>query len=112
MSDSEKPKSFWRDFFWEGVFGFLFCMGAGILGASTPIMGLMSAVGMLVGSFVKKVVRGLKEKKNVSGDNNPKDEQRQLSKDELKRELWKIIVVGVLVIAAIYIIFFIASLYL
>ena len=70
-----KPR--WFDYTWDGVFGFLFFMGAAIMGASLPIRALMLAVGIVVGSFVKQIVKGLKEKKNVSSDKNPKDEQKQ-----------------------------------
>lgn len=70
-----KPR--WFDYTWNGVFGFLFFMGAAIMGASLPVQALMLAVGIVVGSFVEEVVRKLKEKKNESGDDNPKDEQKQ-----------------------------------
>lgn len=70
-----KPK--WFDYTYDGVFGFLFFMGAAIMGASLPIRALMLAVGIVVGHFVKEVAKGLKEKKNVSSDKNPKDEQKQ-----------------------------------
>ncbi|MBA7619571.1 hypothetical protein ES703_26910 [subsurface metagenome] len=69
-----KPK--WFDYTYDGVFGFLFFMGAAIMGASLPIRALMLAVGIVVGHFVKEVAKGLKEKKNISSDENPKDEQR------------------------------------
>ncbi len=65
------------DYTWDGVFGFLFFMGAAIMGASLPIRALMLAIGILVGHIVKGVVKGLKEKKNVSRDNKLKDEQEQ-----------------------------------
>jgi len=69
-----KPK--WFDYTYDGVFGFLFFMGAAIMGASLPIRALMLAVGIVFGHFVKEVAKGLKEKKNISSDENPKDEQR------------------------------------
>ena len=69
-----KPK--WFDYTYDGVFGFLFFMVAAIMGASLPIQALMLTVGIVVGSFVKQIVKGLKEKKNVISDKNPKDEQR------------------------------------
>lgn len=69
-----KPK--WFDYTYDGVFGFLFFMGAAIMGASLPIRALMLAVGIVVGHFVKEVAKGLREKKNISSDENPKDEQR------------------------------------
>ena len=66
----------WFDYTYDGVFGFLFFMVAAIMGASLPIQALMLTVGIVVGSFVKQIVKGLKEKKNVISDKNPKDEQR------------------------------------
>ena len=69
-------KPWWFDYTWDGVFGFLFFLGAAIMGASLHIRALMLAVGIVFGHFVKEVTKGLKEKKNVSSDKNPKDEQR------------------------------------
>jgi len=54
---------------WEGVFGFMFFIGASLMGASFPIRALMLIVGILVGYTVKAVVEGLKERKNVGRDN-------------------------------------------
>ncbi|HUV41060.1 MAG TPA: hypothetical protein VMW23_04650 [Sedimentisphaerales bacterium] len=62
---------------WDGVFGFLFFMGAAIMGASLPIRVLMLAVGIVVGHVVKGIVELQKEKKNVSRSDEPKDEQKQ-----------------------------------
>lgn len=65
--DREKPRHF--KYTWDGVFGFLFFMGAAIMGASLLIRALMLFVGILVGHLVKGVVEGLKVRKNVSRKN-------------------------------------------
>ena len=66
------------EYTWDGVFGVLFFIGASIMGASFPIRALMLLVGIVGGHMVRGVVEGLKERKNVSRDNKPKDEQRKI----------------------------------
>ena len=59
---------------WDGVFGFLFFIVAEALGASLLISLMMLAVGIVVGDCVKRVVDGLKEKKDMGRDNESKEE--------------------------------------
>jgi hypothetical protein len=56
------------EYTWDGIFGFLFFMGASIMGASLLIRVLMLMVGIMVGGFVKGVVKELK-KRNEDGKN-------------------------------------------
>lgn len=59
---------------WGGVFGVLFFIVADALGLSLLGCLIMVVVGIAVGDCVKRVVDGLKEKKNMGRDNEPKDE--------------------------------------
>jgi hypothetical protein len=58
-----RKKGRWHKYSWEGVFGFLFFMGAAVTGASLPIKALMLAVGIVVGSMVEAIVQGRKKEK-------------------------------------------------
>jgi len=62
-AEESHGKSRLLKFTWDGVFGFLFFMGAAIMGASLLIKALSLAVGIVVGSFVREVMKGLKERK-------------------------------------------------
>jgi len=56
-------KARWQKYSWEGVFGFLFFMGAAVTGASLPIKALMLAVGIVIGSMVEAIVQSRKKEK-------------------------------------------------
>ncbi len=68
-AEEDRKKSRLLKFTWAGVFGFVFFVEANLRGAPFLIRALMLAVGIMVGSAVKAVTEGLKEGKNVGGDN-------------------------------------------